>query len=279
MWQSHVVEVSAVTIHYYRTGGRNPPLILAHGMTDNAQCWSRVARALAQDYDVIAYDARGHGESSAPEEGYDVTDHAADLLGLINILQLAHPILVGHSMGAATSAYLASIHPTIPAGLILEDPPLTVPTSHAASKEQRDIAQQIQRRVALMMRRAQKRSGEFARTIARPPGWDDEDAQAWIDAKGQLSPNVGNVGERPAIPWLEILPRIQCPTLLITGDEAFGAIMPVDIAQEMTVVVPNLRSVHIAGAGHHIRCTQFDQYIAVIQSFLQCLEVNTQKAA
>jgi pimeloyl-ACP methyl ester carboxylesterase len=64
-WFSGDVVANGIRTHYSRTGGQTgggkPPLVLAHGATDSGLCWSRLARALEADYDVIMPDARGHG--------------------------------------------------------------------------------------------------------------------------------------------------------------------------------------------------------------------------
>src|SRR5437899_2771334 len=52
-WFSGDVVANGVRIHYYRTAGDKPPLVLSHGATDSGLCWTRVARALESDYDVI----------------------------------------------------------------------------------------------------------------------------------------------------------------------------------------------------------------------------------
>jgi len=78
-WQSGEVEANGIRLHYTRTGGAKPPVVLAHGFSDDGLCWTPVAEALAPEYDVIMVDARGHGRSSAPEQGYSATIQAADL--------------------------------------------------------------------------------------------------------------------------------------------------------------------------------------------------------
>jgi pimeloyl-ACP methyl ester carboxylesterase len=57
-WQSGDVETNGIRLHYTRTGGAKPPLVLAHGVTDSGLCWTPIAEALAADYDVIMVDAR-----------------------------------------------------------------------------------------------------------------------------------------------------------------------------------------------------------------------------
>src|ERR671936_61945 len=105
-WFSGEVSANGIRMHYSRTGGDTPPLVLAHGATDDGLCWTRLARALEPEYDVIMPDARGHGRSDAPPSGYSSADHAQDLAGLIRALGLATPAVGGHSMGAATTLEL-----------------------------------------------------------------------------------------------------------------------------------------------------------------------------
>ncbi len=47
---------NGIGIHYHRTGGDKPALVLSHGSTDNGLFWTRAARSLERDYDVIMYD-------------------------------------------------------------------------------------------------------------------------------------------------------------------------------------------------------------------------------
>lgn len=122
-WSTGDIVVNGIKFHYQRTGGDKPALVILHGVTDNGKSWQRVARALAQDYDVITYDRRGHGLSDAPQSGYSFEDHAVDLAGLIAALNLEHPRVIGHSGGAAAAAIFAANHPHLPSCLIVEDPP------------------------------------------------------------------------------------------------------------------------------------------------------------
>ena len=77
-WQTGIVDVDGLAIHYTRTGGVKPSLVLAHGFSDDGLCWTPVTQALEADYDIIMIDARGHGRSDAPESGYSPLDHAAE---------------------------------------------------------------------------------------------------------------------------------------------------------------------------------------------------------
>src|SRR5690348_4133423 len=107
-WQTGDVHANGIRQHYTRTGGdgTKPPLVLAHGFSDDGLCWIPVAEALAPDYDVVMVDARGHGLSEAPAQGYGPAEQAADLAVVIAALGLRRPAILGHSMGAATTLVL-----------------------------------------------------------------------------------------------------------------------------------------------------------------------------
>jgi N-formylmaleamate deformylase len=107
-WTSAVCEANGIGIHYLRTGGSKPSLVLLHGLTGSGACWSPLARALEAEFDVVMPDARGHGNSSIPLNGYHYEDHARDVVGLIQALGLNAPFLLGHSMGGMTATVVAS---------------------------------------------------------------------------------------------------------------------------------------------------------------------------
>ena len=127
-WQVGDVTVNGIKLHYTRTAGNKPSLVMAHGHSDNGLCWSRVARALQADYDCIMYDARRHGLSDdGPEDagrdpmGRDAMVH--DAAALIEALRLERPGMIGHSMGAMCAAGVGALYPDLLRYIILEDVP------------------------------------------------------------------------------------------------------------------------------------------------------------
>ena len=88
-WASDYVFANGIRMHYHRTGnGEKPSVVLCHGFSDNGLCWTPVARALEKDYDVFMVDARGHGLTDAPEEGYSTEDRADDVAAFVQALTL-----------------------------------------------------------------------------------------------------------------------------------------------------------------------------------------------
>jgi pimeloyl-ACP methyl ester carboxylesterase len=266
-WFSGDMTANGITIHYYRTGGDKPPLVLCHGATDDGLCWTRVARALEADYDVIMPDARGHGLSAALESGYTPTEQAANLAGLLEALRLYKPAVGGHSMGASTTFFLAATYPDLPRCVILEDPPFWSPGAQMSDEERQ--ARGARMRAEAAAQRAMSREALLAHIGTLRPTWSAEEYGPWADSKMRLSANFSTAPRPAAGPdWLEALPKITCPALLITADPEEGAIVTPEAAQEAVRRLPSLQVVRLHGAGHNIRREQFDGFLQAVRAFL-----------
>jgi N-formylmaleamate deformylase len=265
-WISDYAVANGIKIHYTRTGGEKPPLVLSHGFTDNGLCWTRLAQFLEPDYDVIMYDARGHGLSDAPQEGYSYTDMAADLAGLIQALDLDKPILIGHSMGAVTTSVTAANYPDLVGCAILEDPPWR--SVHAQATAEERVAMLKDWRDDIVAKKSQSRDDIMAFCRTDRPLWSEVEYGPWADAKLQLSLNVFQIISIPPEPWPEAVRRITCPILLLTADPELGAIVTPEIAQEAASIWRHGTVAHIGGAGHSIRREQFAKYAQALKAFL-----------
>lgn len=269
-WYDGYVVANGIRQHYWRTGdGTKPALVLCHGVTDNGLCWTPVARALENDFDVIMVDARGHGLSDAPESGYTNADRAADVAALIQALGLKKPAILGHSMGGATVGAVAATYPELISKVLLEDPawfeddhPMQMLTD---AERQKMVAE---RRAELLTRKRLSREALIADNRQNNPLWSEEERGNWAIAKQQVSPNIVNVYATVRGPWREVAAKFQCPALLITADVDKGALVTPAIAQEATALNPNIQVTHIPGAGHNIRREAFRAYMDAVKAFL-----------
>jgi pimeloyl-ACP methyl ester carboxylesterase len=265
-WFSGDVQSNGIRMHYYRTGGDKPPLVLSHGATDDGLCWTRVARVLESEYDVIMPDARGHGLSDAPAEGYTSTDHATDLAGLIAALGLVQPAVGGHSMGAGTTLRLVADHPDLVRCAILEDPGFR---SDAGSDARPGSNPGQSIRDVVQNSRKDGKEATVERGRAANPVWDEVEFGPWADAKARVSDAfLNSMGTRPMLEWRELLPRVRRPLLLITSDPEKGGIVTPEVADEAQRLLPALKVVRLRGAGHNIRREQFDAFVKTVREFL-----------
>jgi N-formylmaleamate deformylase len=265
VWQSGDIDVNGLRLQYTRTGGDKPQVVLAHGFSDDGLCWTPVAEALQDDYDLIMVDARGHGRSEGPEEGYGQADMASDLVGVIGALGLRRPAVLGHSMGAATAIVLAGTHPHLVGAVLLEDPPSWWVDS---STPEADAQRWAWMRARMIELKRKTREELIAGQRAESPRWSEAELEPWADAKLRFSFNALDRVGPGTQDWQAILRRITCPALLITADPALEAIVSEEDAAVMKALVPQLRVAHIPGAGHNIRREQFDRYLEVVRSFL-----------
>lgn len=100
-------------LHVVDTGGAEPeapPVVLLHGVTLQWWVWSAVIRLLRSRHRVLAWDMRGHGESTRGSRGATLEATVDDLALVLNELDLHETILVGHSMGGMTLGQFSATH-------------------------------------------------------------------------------------------------------------------------------------------------------------------------
>jgi pimeloyl-ACP methyl ester carboxylesterase len=93
----------------YREAGSGRVIVFLHGWCMSLDCWDRQVTALGPDYRTISVDLRGHGRSPKPISGYEYEDHVADILALIERLNVTDVVLVGWSMGGGIAARVAAL--------------------------------------------------------------------------------------------------------------------------------------------------------------------------
>jgi pimeloyl-ACP methyl ester carboxylesterase len=118
---SNFVRTNGIQLHYLEHPCNEPTIVLLPGLTANAHIFDGLVRAgLSPRFHVLALDLRGRGQSDAPPAGFDpavpavnytMADHAADMLGVLDALDIGHPVLAGHSFGGMLALYLAAHFP------------------------------------------------------------------------------------------------------------------------------------------------------------------------
>jgi pimeloyl-ACP methyl ester carboxylesterase len=104
-------------------GGDGEPLVLVHGFTGGRLDWVDVIDELRASSDVIRFDNRGHGESTntGDEASYTIDALTADLLAIVDELDVERFHLLGHSLGGIVSMRFATTHVARLRSLILMD--------------------------------------------------------------------------------------------------------------------------------------------------------------
>lgn len=265
-WTEEAVDVDGVRIHYTRTGeGEKPPLVLAHGVFDDGPCRTPLARALEDDYDVVAFDARGHGRSDAPESGYGPDDRASDLVGLVSALDLDDPVLVGHSLGGDTVLAAAAAHPDLPRAVVAIDPACML--GHPDDEtDETDRVEEVRDQILWWHDHSKAEllveDDEIAGHVA---DGDDELASLIADARLRVSPNITAVFENGWFDPAERFPEIDAPTLVLRAD---GDADARERDRSTVDLLPDGRLVHVDGAGHTVFRDRRETATAELRAFL-----------
>src|SRR5262249_41023430 len=102
-FKMHVAEVGPVD---------GPPIVALHGWPEAGWGWHKGMPPLADaGFRVIAPDLRGHGWSETPGRGYEKAQFAADVIALLDGLDLDRVDLMGHDWGAMAGFMAAIDHP------------------------------------------------------------------------------------------------------------------------------------------------------------------------
>jgi len=224
----------------------DPPLLLVHGITSNADAWWRVGPALAAaGRRAIAVDMPGHGPAATWSGRHRPKETAREVAGFVAGADLAHPALavVGHSWGGMVTAHLPQVG-VRPAPLVLLDPPwLSLEELEALTLEptERHYDSLEDARVAV---------------CAASPSWSDGDVMA--KARGLTEYDVDAVHSILVEngPWDAGLTALRNPlargmsTWLIRGEPSAGGLVPDRAVPEFSLLLGSDRIITIADAPH-----------------------------
>ncbi|KFU78722.1 Pimeloyl-ACP methyl ester carboxylesterase [Amycolatopsis lurida] len=107
-------------------GGRGRPLVLCPGLLTTQADLCELIELLRRDHDVVAFDLRGHGLTSAADR-YTFEAFLGDFGAVMAESDHHAPLLVGHSLGADLAVHYAADHPDAVSGLVLVDGANPVP--------------------------------------------------------------------------------------------------------------------------------------------------------
>lgn len=259
------------SLHYWRTGGDHPALVVLHGFQSAGLTWLRAAKALEAAYDVVMLDFRAHGKSGGPDKGFSLDLLTTDTATLIRALMLEKPFVLGHSMGGEVAGRLAADFPEIVRGVILVDPPARVFAMPKDAEASPWMQQWLASMQALKTQSHAERMVSGTRML--PPsasGWTEEDFVPFIDAQAQINLDVLAYASTMDYGLVTSgrIARIECPILVLTGDPQRGSVLDAEAREAFETAWRDGEWVQIDGAGHFVQVDAFPTFIAAIQRFL-----------
>ena len=245
----------------YRETGAGYPLILTHGFVDTKDLWEPQLAAFQDRYRLIAWDLRGHGESSVPDApaAYRLDRVMSDLETIYDHFGLNEAVLVGLSLGGYLSLEFFRRHPKRVRALILLScsPGFRSAETRAAWNEGRAARQKR------LLTRA-----EAARAKGEPP-IEPGSGQSLIGLAHISGVLMYDLNAH------DILPQIGVPTLLIVGDQdkAYHAATHLMVRR-----IPGARAAFVADADHRVNLDQPARVNALIDEFLNGLDLSASPA-
>ena len=97
-----------IALAYEEAGDGEPALVFVHGVACHRGFWTGQLTYFASAHRVVTVDLRGHGASDAPWQRYTVEAFADDLGWMCEQLEIACPVLIGHSLGGLVALELAA---------------------------------------------------------------------------------------------------------------------------------------------------------------------------
>jgi 3-oxoadipate enol-lactonase/4-carboxymuconolactone decarboxylase len=255
------LKVNGVELFYELSGPTGAPVVVfSNSLGTTLAMWDEVVPALRGLYRVLRYDTRGHGRSQVVDAPITIDDLAADLVGLLDGLEIARAHVVGLSLGGMTGQALASRYPDRVVSLTLMATAAYMPSQQSWDE-----------RASLV--RAQGMAAIVEATMAR---WFTADYPA--QAPEQVYPvrnafigidPVGYAACCNAIGRMDLRPiigQISAPTLVIAG--ANDPATPVPMAEEIRSTVPGAEMIVLPRAAHLLAVEQAEKVGAYLVSFL-----------
>jgi pimeloyl-ACP methyl ester carboxylesterase len=215
-------------------GGDNPPVLLVHGFASNVETnWVNtgwVTFLTRAGYRVVALDNRGHGQS---QKLYELVDYGAPLMAedarrLLDHIGIKNANVIGYSMGARISAFLALTHPD-------------------------RVARVVFGGLGINMVRGMAGTGPIARALEAPSLEDVTNPTARTfrafaeQTKSDLKALAACIRSSRAPITAEMVGQITAPVLVAVGDQdVIGG-----SAEELAKIVPGARAFTIAGKDHN----------------------------
>jgi pimeloyl-ACP methyl ester carboxylesterase len=259
--------VNGVDLHYESAGEGDPLVLVNGGFLDHTQ-WLLVVPAFAESFRVIAFDSRGHGQSTGVCK--DSFEFVEDLAELIEALDAAPAHLVGHSGGGLFVLHLVSRRPELVRSVSVHEPAVMSLLTGAAATTAREVfsttagkLQQGDLEVGLSYFVASL-GGDWS---LMPSSFRDgmlRDAHNYAgDFFGDLSDPIWHIDA-------SAISQLTQPMQLIRGDQSPPLLQDLNDAVEQAI--PRIEVEVIEGAGHMAMVEQPARYAAAVTSFIRSHE-------
>lgn len=257
-------------------------VVLLHGLGSARSTWNPIVPTLAWRQRVLAFDQRGHGESSHASGTYSLEHYVPDAIAFCESVTDQPVVLVGHSLGGVVAASVAQIRPDLVRGVLLEDPPLyrgergdaddgpflavfamlhqlvcDMQARHAPIEEYE---------AALCSGPSPNGAGSFADVLGEDGTWARARGLASVDPEVFLAAVDGSglAGARPDA-------ALACPVRILRADPDLDAAFTAEDEARFRSTNGHAEVAVIHGASHFIHDEQRERFLLELHGFLDAI--------
>ena len=169
-------------------------------------------------------------------------------------------------MGAAIAAEFTAQNPEKVAVLVLEEVPWFDPASTPENPQQALGANDS---AAIKNLSGSNLQEALSYSQEHHPTWNEAAHNAWAGSKTRFDAEWFKASWKPQTNWQEIAAKITCPTLIISGQAAYGGILSAAVVIKLLKIIPESEWSNIAGAGHFVHYDKPIPYIETVMEFLK----------
>lgn len=249
---------------YELTGAGDETLIFIHGLGSSSQDWEYQVPFFAEDYRVLTYDVRGHGQSEKAKAPYSVAMFASDLAELLKALNIEKAHFVGLSMGGWIAFQFGVDYPQMTHSLTI--------VNSWADMRAKDWSERwnLFQRIVLFQIFSMRKIGETLapRLFIKPE--QEHLRQTFIEnwAKNHKPSYMASM--RAGMGWsvADRLNEITCPVMVVSADEDYT---PVATKQAYVNALPDARLAVVEDSRHATPVERPEVFNPILLEFLQSL--------
>ena len=234
--------------------------MFAHGRGGNHLSWWRQVAAFQADHRCVTFDQRGGGLTKGPAGAPNPATVSADLLALLDYLEIDRAVLVAQSMGGISSLRVALHHPERVAGLLLADTTGGIGDASVVS----------------LLAGVHPPEDPLRRALSDGFISEHHALTFLLGSIGRINEPmplsvVSDMFRNPEGPQASDLAAMTVPTLLVVGEE--DAIFPVHVIEATHRLIPGSRLAVVPGAAHSTHFEQAEAFNELLREFIAGLAI------
>ncbi len=278
-YETRFVKLDSLEVSFIKEGSHSQTILFVHGLSSNADAWSKNIKVLSKQYSCVALDLPGFGKSSKVNTEHTPTFFAEVIHRFISELGLNQVVLVGHSMGGQAAMKLALTYPEDVSKLVLIAPAGIEQFSETESQ----LLTNAIRKDAVMQTSDEQIAKNYELNFYEMPGdvekmiQDRKNIRACSDFSQHCEAISSSVRGMLSDPVFNSLSDIGQKTLVVFGEQDYlipnkylhPKMTTKEIAELAGDIIPNAQTALVEKAGHFVQFEKPAEVNALLTKFIE----------